>query len=91
MADKIDKWFPVDVSSNKDAAKAYEGLKAANAKAREAREAFEKVAKPLLQSKAPEGHEPVFSYRFGKLSVGFRPAQPKADKGTSAAADGIKL
>lgn len=91
MADKITNWFPVDVSSNPKAAKAYEGLKEANAKAREAREAFEAVAKPLLAKHAPDGHEPVFSYRFGKLSCGFRPVQAKADKGGGAAADGLKL
>ena len=90
MAQEKLTWFPVNLSDPK-ATKAYEALKAANAKAREAREAFEDVARPMMQKHAPEGHEPVFSYRFGKLNVAFREKSAETGKGATTAVNGIKL
>lgn len=82
-------WFPVNLT-DKAAAKAYEAFQEANKAARAKREALEAILKPKAQAKAPEGHEPVFSYRFGKISVAFRPKAEKA-AGGSKASEGIAL
>lgn len=65
--DKAD-WREVDVKTlSADAQKAYESLKAAQRKAAELREAFEKTAAAGVKLAA--GRKLLFGYRFGRLSV----------------------
>lgn len=81
-------WFPVSLS-DKAAQKAYEAFQEANKAARGKREALEAILKPKAAVMAPEGHEPVFSYRFGKISVAFR--EKGAEKAASKASDGLTI
>lgn len=76
-------WSNVDMATlPKPLQKAYQDLKLAQQVAASKRDAFEEAANVVLQkaNKVPQGKEPVWSYRFGKLGLAFRPVQPKRDK-----------
>lgn len=68
-------WISADVTTLKGKAlAAWNSVKAAQAEAKTQREAFEKMMTEALrkQGKVPAGQAPIYSYRFGGLSVAFQ-------------------
>lgn len=68
-------WTQIDTSAlPTNLAKSYAALQKQQAETKKAREAFEAdlVKAMMAQRVIPEGREPVFSYRFGNLSVAFQ-------------------
>lgn len=72
------QWLNVDVSTfTPSVAKAYKAYKDHAAITRQKREEFENLfrAVAVKGGKLPEGTEPVFSYKFGKLSIAHAPVK----------------
>jgi hypothetical protein len=71
MATKL-KWFPVDTGTFKgQIAKTYEGYQKAQTAANEQRRELTAQLAKAIEAKTPEGSEPLFTYRFGKIAVAF--------------------
>jgi hypothetical protein len=71
MAKQQLDWYPVTLNDPKAKA-AYQRLKDAQEVVRKEREKLEAILAPKAQKAAPEGTEPVFSYRFGRIAVAFK-------------------
>jgi hypothetical protein len=85
MAQEKLTWTNLDTASFKGGlAKAYQDVKKAQEAAKEAREAFEEQLRAVMNAEKliPTGHDALFSYRFGNLSVAFDTI--KAPKGKPA-------
>jgi len=70
------QWLAIDTNTLPEPmARKYQSLVELNTQASNRRKEFETMARQQLESdgKIPAGHEAIFSYRYGRVSIAFKP------------------